>query len=443
MRVEFVAQTDRNEGFAAANPARLLNCYPEALPAGSIAAYQIRACLGLDDYANLPGVIVRAMAHTAGEVYAVSGGKLSKVEAGAVTELEDVADAEDTAIASNNAEITVTAGGNYYVWDGTNIDQPTPGAFGTFGGHDTLGGYTVITEKDGRRIQWSGLQDAGTLPGLNFATAEGMDDLCIRPMAIAGNMWIFKERSTEIWSLTGDAGANAFGWTGVLLETGLKAFRLACKVPGSVFMVGHDGRVYVAEGSGLASISTRPVEQAIEAGTAISCLYYEDEGHKFGVIRFTDRPAWVFDFTEGLWHERGTETRSWDVHVTAPSGGDWLAAGQGGIVWRMTRNARDGDFPLVRKMVSRTAYMDGNRFIVGMLEFHAKTGHAPGRMLMRVSKDRGETWTLQREREISVMGGQDRRITFRALGQCRSLTVELTVTDAADLTIASAANATL
>ena len=443
MRVEFVAQSDKNSGFSQANPARLLNCYAEALPPGSMSAYQIRSCLGLDDFGLLPGVLIRAMSNTDNRLLAVSGGRLSQIlSSGNTQDLAAIDDDENTAIASNNGDITVTADSKYYVWDGATTEQPTPGAFGFFGGHDTLGGYTFLTEKDGRRLQWSGLQDASTLPGLNFATAEGQDDLCIRPMAVAGNMWVLKEQSTEIWTLTGGAGADAFGWTGVLIETGLLSFRLACKIPGTLMVVGNDGRVYLAEGLDFAPISTRAVEQAIEAGKPESCHYYEDEGHKFGVIRFADRPAWVYDFTEGLWHERGTEGRSWDVQAIAPFGNAYIAAGQGGMVWRMRRSNLDAGAPLTRKMVSRTAYMDGNLFRVARLEFHAQAG-LPGTMVMRVSKDRGKTWTLQRERTISAFGEYDRLITFRGLGQCRSFTVELTITDAADLTVASAANAVL
>jgi hypothetical protein len=95
-------------------------------------------------------------------------------------------------VSGNNGDVLIVAGGKYYRWDGTTLDQPTVGAFSDFGSVDFVGGYTMLTELGGRLFQWSALANSDSLPGLNFASAEARDDAIIRGVAINRNYWIFK-----------------------------------------------------------------------------------------------------------------------------------------------------------------------------------------------------------------------------------------------------------
>ena len=272
---EFVRQSARDPANLQGTGERLVNLYAEPMAPGAGAAFALKAVPGLAAFADLPGVFVRALESAprysdagvpSDRLAAVSNGTLHEIDAaGVVTALAAVPDDERTGLSTNNGMITVTAGGRYFVWTGTALDEPTPGAFSSFGGVEFLGDYTILTERNDRRFCWSALADATDLPSLNFATAEARDDAILRPLSVGGNLWLFKATSIEVWGATGLAGAAAFQRLTVV-ETGLRAFSLLAKVAGGAFFVGNDGIVYLTGGTpNLQPISTPAVNEAIAA----------------------------------------------------------------------------------------------------------------------------------------------------------------------------------
>lgn len=427
--VEFVGQSARDSDNIAANPSRLVNCYREPVVSAGRTSYIIKPALGLTTYATLSGV-VRAVEDVDRALYAVAGGALYSIAAGVGTSRGTVSDDVETTVAGNNGNVTVTAGGNYYVWDGATLTSPTPGAFSGFGGHDYIGNYTVLTEANGRKFQWSGLADPSALPGLNFSTADGRDDNLIRPMAINGALYLFKETSHEIWYVTGAAGASAFErQTGGVYDVGLKSFGLLTKIPGGAFMVGDDNRAHLVTG-GLQPVSIPPVETAIAQGSPLACFAYEDEGHTFCVITFADRPAWVYDIATGEWHERGegADLTEWTVTSTGKSGGVWYAGRQDKVLTFDRVNMDDTD-PLVREMTSRTLVVNRQWFTADLLEVFPRQGFEASAIELQLSRDGGLTWSMPKQAFIGPIGAYARRVTWRGLGRARQLTAKLRVSE--------------
>jgi hypothetical protein len=431
MKVEFTGQSTRDSDNWQANPSRLVNCYREVVPAGGKTNYVIKSVPGLTEFAALTGVFVRVLAEIGGEAYACCDNKLTKIMPdGSVSTLGAVVDSEEASIAGNNGDITLCTGTNYYLWDGASLTQPTPGAFSEFGSLDYVGGYTVLTEKDGNRFQWSDLADASSLPGLNFSSADGRDDLNIRCMGLGGQLYIFKEKSIEVWYLTGSAGAAAFSRiAGGVLDRGLKAFNLISKVPGGgAFYVGSDNRAHII---GLdAPVSIPAVETAIVELNPVYCLTYEDEGHTFCAIVFENAPAWVYDVASGEWHERaqGAGLDPWAASVAAKIWGKWYVGRDGGGVYELGRTNQDGGIPLCREMVSRPIWADGKRFTMSDLEIFARTGFANGTIELSTSRDNGHTWTAPKPKSWAV-GDYNNRVIWRRLGQFRQAVVKLRITD--------------
>jgi hypothetical protein len=454
-RLEFIQQSSLDPANPQANPGRLVNFYPEPLPAGSRAAIALKAVPGTQAFATVPGVFVRAMANVvrydedgvpSDRLVLVSDGALRSVDAsGGVSAIGSVADDEETAISGNNGDVTVIAGGNYYLWNGAALTQPAGAVFSNFGGVEFLGDYTILTEKNDRRFCWTDLADASTLPALNFATAESRDDVILRPMAIGGNLWLFKATSIEIWYPTGAGGPNAFARVGPVLETGLKAFGLACKIPGGAFFVGDDGIAYVTGGTTqLQPVSGGAVNEVIRAGEATAAFYYEDTGHKFCVLRFRDRPAWVYDIVTGAWHERATgENGPWGATCAASAYGSWRFGGFNGAVRTAVRSNEDAGEPLMRRVVSLPMGDGAARFRVPVVQVFGQIGRSDlGRdahVMIRFSRDGGMTWGTWREASMGALGEYGARAVFRNCGQARVLVAEVRVTDPADLTIWSAA----
>jgi hypothetical protein len=466
--VEFVGQSRVDSDFSQANTSRLMNCYREPIEGG----HQIKSVLGTAQLVGLNAVFMRDMAEIGGDIYAVCGGALFLVEQfGTATNLGAVIDGEST-ISGNNGKVTVAAGGTYYVWDGASLSTPTGGAFSSVGSVEFLNQVTILTELNGRRFMWSDVADPLTLDALNVATAEGRDDNIIRAVVINGFLWLFKERSIEIWYAT-TAGYSRVN--GGIMDRGLKAFGLVTTFEGGAFFVGDDGVVYITNGSGIQPVSFPSVETDISQGQARRCFYYEDEGHKFCVVQFSDRASWVYDLSTGEWHNRasGTSHMPWRVVSAVKAWGYWHVGSDLGKVLRLLRVNTDFDGPLVRRMISRTLrtgdfqtikklelfgrigeveaggdvtyVLGGIDFVLvdtdGLALFHSlvEGDLRPPALYITVSRDTGKTWSPEKWRNFGSLGDYDARLVWRALGRARQFTVSVTISDPVELPIKSTA----
>lgn len=442
MQVEFVGQSARDSDFTAANTSRLVNCYREVIVPGSRARYQIKSVLGLSAFSSLPGVFVRDMTTVNGALFVVGASGLYEISvAGGYNLRGGITDDADTTMAGNNGDVCIVADGGYKLWDGSTLSTPTAGAFSSFGAVDYIGGYTILTEKDGRRFQWSDLADASTLDALNFSTADGRDDKLIRPMAINGLLYLFKEESHEIWYVTGQANASAFArQAGGVYDVGLKGVRLITRIPGSAFFVGSDNRAYLVA-QGVQPVSTPPVETAIREGTALRCFTYEDEGHTFCVVVFRDRPAWVYDVASAEWHERaeGVDLDAWTASCGVKFNGSWYAGRDDGSILKFDRVNQDNGATLAREATSRTLSDDGKRMVIQEFELFPRQGMSSGSVMLEISRDYGKTWTYPKVRTIGPVGAYGQRVIWRNLGQSRQFTARIRWTDDDDVSFLSTA----
>jgi hypothetical protein len=493
-RVSFVDQSASDDDSIASNPARLLNLYPSptADAANSRTAYLLKSVLGQDAQDSI-GAAVRAMGRANGKNWLVGGGKLYEVLGnGQTIERGTVADDANTTIAGNGSLVTVVAGNNYYRWNGTNIAQPTTKTFTNVGSHCYVGSYTVITEKDGKRFQWSAVGNADSLNALHFASADKVDDNILRAVEFRGNLLLFCTTSTEIWSIAPDADATARFQYADITNTGLKAFNLLVRFDDALFFIGTDERAYIF-GQGV--VSNTAVETSIAQSTPTHCFYYEDEGHKFAVIRFSDRPAWVYDLTTGLWHERSEtaghgpwratcSVRNTDTIVPSDFGADfgtdfgsepanfaWLVGNTAGDVLAMARTNRDLAAPLHRRAIARSIYLGDRKFSIAKLELVGRMGDhlvneaeefvlalGPGEVLdlggddvlligsvpvgerdasvdLYESLDGGRTWRGPKSRSMGRQTDYQKRMTWHQRGQAQQYTARFDLSDPADLTL--------
>jgi hypothetical protein len=319
------------------------------------------------------------------------------------------------------------------VWDGTTLTEPVTGAFAAFGSVEFLAQRTLLTEKDGRRYQWSDVIDPTTLDGVNFATTESRDDKNIRGMVFGPEYWIFKERSIErIYpnaAAQSDSGAFA-AIPGSTIDKGLKAFNLLCRIDTGGFFVASDGKAYlVAAGGAIQRVSTPPVETAIDQGELRACFSYQDEGHEFCAIVYNDRPAWCFDVTTGEWHERGEGVLGqWSARRAAKAYGLAFIGNDTGLIAKLQRTNTDFGQPMRRIAVSRVVGAEGSKFSVSRFGVRFRTG-VTGTAMLRTSRDRGMTWGDPKERSIGAVGKYQTQVAWRALGQFRDFVCELSFAD--------------
>jgi hypothetical protein len=397
----------------------------------------VKAAPGMRSFTTVPGIFVRAMGEVSGVLYVLSNGRLYSVTAGgAVSDRGATDDSENAVVTGNNGIVTMTVDARYFIRSGGIISEPATGAFSAMGACEFIAGYTVITENNGRRFQWSALANAASLPGLNFSTADGRDDNCIRPFQINGALYILKERSHEVWYLTGQANAAAFERaTSGVFDVGLKSFGLICRTDVGAFMVGDDNRAYVIS-QGLQPVSNPAVETAIATQRPRVCFSYEDEGHTFCAIVMRDGSSWVYDVSTGEWHERtyGADFAAWPVAASSRLAGAVYVALDGGDLFSLGTSLTDAGMPFPRRMVSRTLATDGKRFTVSEIEIFPRQGFNAASIMLRMSKDNGITWGAPKVRSF-VAGQYAKRVIWRMLGQFRQATAEITITDAKSITM--------
>lgn len=439
--VEFAGPSVRDDRNKTVHTGRLLNCYREPVMPGGRSRAVLQSVPGMSVVATLPNVFMRAVETIGGVMYAACGGELYRIRPGGIlTEiLGAIPDSAETTISGHDGFVTVVAGGEYYVWDGAALTKPADGAITNCGSVDHLSAYTVITEADGNRFEWSALADAKSLPGLNFASATERDDNILRVQTINGMLWLFGEASTEVWYETGQGGPDAFAQvSGATKDIGLKDFGLVTKFDGGAFIVCDDNLVRVTAGTDFEVVSTPSVVSAIMDSAPQRCVHYEHRGHKFCGIIFADRPAMVFDLATREWHERseGIDHGPWNIKGAAKMGGDWFVARNNGQISRLSEGHSDSE-PLVREAISATLYNDGDRVTLAELEFFAPAGwkSASGRepvLEFALSSDGGAIFGKPRRIGYGAIGQYGKRMIARALGRHRQITVRVRVSDPID-----------
>lgn len=450
MRLEFAAQSERDDDFRTGNTQRLVNFYSEPLAPGGRAQNVLKAVPRANTFTTLPELFVRDMAEVDGKFYVLCGGTLYRViESGTASPLGTAVSAAGSMIfGADLGTVCVVAGGRYFVWDGTTFSEPTTGAFSAFGAGAYIGGYVVLTEDGGRRFQWSALADATDLPGLNFATAESTDGNILRPVALQGRLLLMKSDSIEQWAPTGAAGADAFSLIpGGVFEVGLKARNLATRFSGGVFFVGDNDIAYISNGSQVQPISGPAVNTAIAQADPTDCFTYVDEGHIFCVIRFSDRPAFVYDIATGRWHERASGAEdAWQVRATANAFRHWYGGDDLGNIYRFARSGTDHGADLIRTAVSSTLYNEGQRFRVPLIELTGRMGQGvitdtqEPKVMISFSRDGGRTFGEQFSRDLGGVGEFDQLCRIRGIGSQRQLCMKVQMSDARDITLDASVN---
>lgn len=445
-KISFATSSHADGTYIASNPEALVNCYPEFKQKGRTQGI-IRSVLGESDFKDLAVLFQRQLADIDGTLYSASGGRLYSIASdGTETNLGAIDDDAETTISRALSAVTVCANGRYFVYDtdaGTISEPSTATArFDAFGSVGFMDQYTILTEQGGTQFLWSDLGDPTTLSALNFAAAEASTDAIIAQATSGSALWLFGEKTTEVWGNTGLDNENAFQrFGGGVIDVGILGRNLLCKHDAGVFFIGSDGVCYLTQGTGVTPVAAPMVETDIEAETPTHCYYYEDLGHKFCVIRFENRPAWVLDIATGLWHNRiGAGLNSaWDTLFMTYSYGAWRAGKLRGNIVEMARTNKDVSGPLIRTMTGTTLQVDRARFRVAEFETRGRFGDSElgrdAKVMLRVSGDDGRTFGFERTISIGDLGNYDARALFRALGQFRSFTPQISIAEPVDISM--------
>lgn len=360
----------------------------------------------------------------------------------------------------NTGYLAITYNGGYWAYELGSSDAffgglVTGGAFSSVGTVAYLNGYTVLSERNGRRVEWTDLADPTSRAPLNVKVKEGRSDNVVRVMASQGRLYVMGERSFEVWYNTGQAGPAAFERVpGAVFDVGLRSKALALEYEDRIWFLTDDGAFASLDGISVSPIRSPLLAEALATGTPTNIVAYEDRGHKFVCIRFSDRPAVCYDLTTGFFHERasGTSLGAWDVSRTVRGPSGWIVgrqenatiAGVGGALAKLSRIHVDeatggiAEVALTRTIRSRPLEINGNMFRVPSLTLRFQPTDVDFDVTMKHSRDGGATWTAGRTRSVATTN-QTGRIRFNSLGRARLFQVEVTMDDEAETVVEATA----
>lgn len=162
----------------------------------------------------------------------------------------------------------------------------------------------VLVGEPGTMTIWQSLStDISVYPPLNFAFANGESDYVVALYSIHREVFVVKNRTTEVWNNAGTAGFAFQPLAAVLIEHGAVAWGTVARAGDTLLMLAQssqgDGTVIGIEGFRAGRVSTHAVETLIaNAGSLTNAFAYTylQEGHQLYVLTINDLTL-VYDQT--------------------------------------------------------------------------------------------------------------------------------------------------
>ncbi len=444
MKINFAKQAYQSRS-RTLNSQRCVNFYLETAPEDSKSPDVLIGTPGLVVFSSISASRIWGM-HVMGElIYAVVGNNVYVVNSdGGANNLGTIGTVSDVVIMADSGAyvLIVKEDGAAYYANSTSLTQITDGDFVSSSSVTVLDGYSIFTRLGLNTYHISNLNSVSAYGALDFATAEQSPDLLVRAFAFKGHLWLFGERTIEIWQNTGSGDFPFAPMKNATIQRGCAAKRSVVSETSVVFWLGDDRIVYRTTGSVPEKISTPALDQAIESYAVISdaeAFTYTQDGHKFYVLTFpTELVTWVFDLSTELWHQRQSfEKGRWRASSYVFFNGKNLVGDfETGKIYELDLDTytEDGD-TIQRIAVSPPIFKDKRKITHDKLwiDFDSGVGLSVGQgsdpqVMLRFSDD-GINFSNEKWASLGAIGQYQTQVAWAGLGQSRYRVYEITITD--------------
>lgn len=425
---------------------QLVNCYLEFAEDSARSRAAIYGARGLKDFADTGKSTVTGLHVMADELYAVADDRLLKISStGAPTDLGEIPGSSRPDMAASNNELTVVRDTLGYVWDGNTLDQITDNDFLGSNAVAYIDGFFVHAQPDTQVMFHSNLLDAKTFDPLAFASAEGAEDLLVRPFSDHGDLILAGEKTMEIWGNDGGSPLTFSRRGDSFVERGLAAKHAMAAMDNSFYWLGNDRLFYTLQGYSPTVISDNATAQAVQEMTVINDAFSftTDYGkHKlFHTVFPTEGKTFVFDSATQRWHERETFGRDrWRANCHAEAYGKHFVgdAFSGKIYELDDQTYTDAGGVLERVFVTPPIHAENRWVLFKSVEvlFDRGNGLSEGQgsdpvALLDYSDEGGRPGTFKNVKELPMgkIGEYLRRAKVTRLGRSRARVFRVRVTD--------------
>lgn len=376
-----------------------------------------------------------------------------------------LADANPATFCTNGPddEMFITSGGAGYNYTlSTNTLTLIAGLVATTGGF--LDGYFIAFDRPGNQIRISDLYDGAVWDPTQFlgrsTSADPWMGMLVTPyyqIVLPGSQTgdILSNVGTFPFPFAPDkSGSFAEGIAATFsLQQSGKATTWLSKNGQGGYMV------LAATGFNPQRISNHGVERTLAQLSRVDDAIgqtYEDQGHAFLLLTFpTANVTLCFDFSTQQWHDRGTWISEENRYIysramfhTFAFGKHLMGDREGAILYELTSEVSTDveDRPLRWLRRAPALQSEHQRIIVNRFEILMETGiglSGTGQgsdpvLMVRVSKDFGQTWGSERELKVGKQGEYWRRVYATRFGVGRSWVFEASGTDPVPMRLSAA-----
>lgn len=430
---------------------QIINWFPEQEPRDAAAPVVLLPTPGLTEFATVPVGSIRGTRVFQSSLFVVAGQTLYEVNVdGVVTDRGTIEGINPVDFDDNGSQLGIVTADlaklYYYTPATTTLAEVTDTDFLGAVSIACIGGRAICVRPDSNVFAWSAIGDMGDWNALDFASAEGSSDNIVRGKRVNEQLWLFGERTTEVWAQTSDAAAPFQRLNGAFIERGIGArfsFASRLSVP---FWLGDDRVVYRGDSTTPTRISTHAIEQVIGGYGSVAdarAFIYEQEGHVFYCLTFpTGGDTWVYDLATQAWHERESEPAqyggAWRVIDAQAYAGAVIGAdlvNQSLYVIDPTVSTEDGD-TIIRVATSAPLLAEGRRVYFPLIEADMQTGvgllagqGVDPLVWMSFSDDGGRTWSYDKIASLGRVGQYRARVRWLRNGQGRERVFRLQMSD--------------
>lgn len=337
--------------------------------------------------------------------------------------------------ADNGISMVFVAGNGYSYTPstGTLASMEQPGWYPS----DTVAymdGYFIFNRTGTGQFFTSKLYSTEVDP-LDWATGEAAPDDTVGVVVANRQLWIFGEKTSEVWY---DSGDPLFPFTriaGAVTQNGCFNYKTIATITSSILFVSQDFKVYQTSGYTPVPVSTPGIEYLIKRADKdkLSAFSYFDEGHWFYVLSIGDDVTMVYDPSIAQWHTRSSVSiRRWKVQgaINIYSTGS-VVGFSGTKLYSMSIDHLTEDGTTIRReAVSVPINKTVNRIRISEMQLDCEVAFdTNAKVGLQTSRDGGVTWSNTNEAFTGKVGNFTNRVRWMRLGQFRDAIVKIVITD--------------
>lgn len=417
----------------------------------------LRKCAGLQLFTTAGGGAIRGcLSSTSGRAFVVSGREFYEINADAsVTKRGDLnTSTSRVSFAENNTQVMFVDGTDGWIFnkDTNTLTQITDVDFPTCSIVSYQDGYFLTVEDGTQKFYISAIEDGLTWDALDFTLVQSSPDNLNCVLSDNGNVWLFGNRSVEVYQNTGNAQFPFERISGAIIQTGCAAPFTVSQFDNTVVWLGVDsqgrGVVWRAEGYQARRISTSAIEKLIDTAEDFTDAYawvYHEQGHVYYMLQIRGLETTLcYDGATGQWHERMYKdpvTNTRQLHRGSChfffNQRNLVGDRETGKIYDMDLSYYDdaGDEMICERISPH--YQDEKRLVShSCFELDCEVGRgltsgqgSDPQIMLQYSDDGGRTWSNELWRDLGKKGDYRTRVEWRQLGRARDRVYKVRVSD--------------